>query len=242
MARVVTSGSNPRLRLVRRLESTQQRRRLGLFACEGEDLVEAALDAGLQPVEALVDASRPALLDRLPDATVVEGPLMAALSTLPHPPRVIGVFRQADLPRGTDAPVGLALWGVHDPGNLGTLIRAADALGPAYVALSEGCADPTGPKALRAAMGATFRVPLAGWDDVSGPKVALVPDAPTSLWDAELPERATFVLGAERDGLPSELLADCNLQVGVPLTGAAESLNVAMAGTVALYEWRRRHR
>jgi TrmH family RNA methyltransferase len=236
--RVVTSGSNPRLRLVRRLESSQQRRRLGLFACEGEDLVEAALDAGLVPVEALVDAKRPALLDRLPGATVVDAPLLAALSTLPHPPRVIGVFRRADLPSGTDAPLGLALWRVHDPGNLGTLIRAADALGPAYVALSEGCADPTGPKALRAAMGATFRVPLAGWDDVTGPTVALAMDAPTSIWDAELPERVTFLLGAEREGLPAELEAD--IRVGVPLSGDAESLNVAMAGTVALYEWRRR--
>ena len=177
MARVVSAASNPRLRLVRRLESSQQRKRLGLFACEGEDLVEAALDAGLEPVETLVDAKRPALLDRLPDATIVDAPLMAALSTLPHPPRVIGVFRRADLPSGTDAPVGLALWRVHDPGNLGTLIRAADALGPAFVALSEGCADPTGPKALRAAMGATFRVPLAGWDDVTGPTVALAMDA-----------------------------------------------------------------
>jgi len=198
------------------------------------------LDAGLEPVETLVDAKRPALLDRLPDATIVDAPLMAALSTLPHPPRVIGVFRRADLPSGTDAPVGLALWRVHDPGNLGTLIRAADALGPAFVALSEGCADPTGPKALRAAMGATFRVPLAAWDDVSGSKIALVAGASTAVWDAELPERATFVLGAERDGLPPELVADCNLEVGVPLSGGAESLNVAMAGTVALYEWRRR--
>jgi RNA methyltransferase, TrmH family len=240
VARVVTSGSNPRLRLVRRLESSQQRKRLGLFACEGEDLVEAALDAGLVPVEALVDAKRPALADRLAEATIVDAPLMASLSTLSHPPRVIGVFRRADLPSGTDAPVGLALWRVHDPGNLGTLIRAADALGPAFVAVSDGCADPTGPKALRAAMGATFRVPLAGWDDVSGPRIALVADAPTPLWEAELPERATFVLGAERDGLPPDLVADCDLAVSVPLSGEAESLNVAMAGTVALYEWRRR--
>jgi tRNA G18 (ribose-2'-O)-methylase SpoU len=88
-------------------------------------------------------------------------------------------------------------------------------------------------------MGATFRVPLAGWDDVTGSKVALTADAPTAIWDAELPDRATFLLGAEREGLPADL--DADLRVAVPLSGDAESLNVAMAGTVALYEWRRRH-
>ncbi len=238
MADVITAATNPRLKLVRQLESASKRQRLGLFAAEGEDLVAAALDAGLEPVEALVDNSRPVLLDRLPGATLVDGPLMSGISTLPHPARVIGVFRHADLPRGTDAPVGLALWRVQDPGNIGTLIRAADALGPAFVALSEGCADPTGPKALRAAVGATFRVPLVSWDDVTGPTVALAMDAPTAIWDAELPERVTFLLGAEREGLPEDVAAD--LRVSVPLSGASESLNVAMAGTVALYEHRRR--
>jgi TrmH family RNA methyltransferase len=238
MARVVTAASNPRLKLVRRLESGAQRRRLGLFAVEGEDLVAAALAAGLEPVEALVDAGRPALSDRLPDATLVEPKLLSELSTLPHPPRTIAVFRRDDLPSGTDRPVGLALWRVRDPGNLGTLLRAADALGPAFVALSEGCADPTGPKALRAAMGATFRVPLARFDQAAGPRIALTMDAPTLLWDADLPDRAVFVLGSEREGLPVDFAAD--LEVSIPMSPAAESLNVAMAGTVALYEWRRR--
>jgi TrmH family RNA methyltransferase len=237
---VITSASNPRLKLVRRLESRRARDRLGLFACEGEDLVEAALDAGLSPVEALVDAGRPALLERLPAAELVEPALLADVSALGHPPRVVAVFRRENLPRGTDPPVGLALWQVGDPGNVGTLLRSADALGPAFVALSPGCADPTGPKALRAAMGATFRVPTADWDDAPGQKVALVGGAPTPLWAAELPERVTFVLGAEREGLPPEVAAACDAQVSVPLAGAAESLNVAMAGTVALYEHRRR--
>jgi TrmH family RNA methyltransferase len=237
---VITSASNPRLKLVRRLESRRARDKLGLFACEGEDLVEAALDAGLVPVEVLVGAGRPALLERLPTAELVEPALLADVSALGHPPRVVAVFRREDLPRGTEPPVGLALWYVGDPGNVGTLLRSADALGPAFVALSPGCADPTGPKALRAAMGATFRVPTAAWDDAPGAKVALVGGAPTPLWAAELPERVTFVLGAEREGLPAEVAAACDAQVSVPLAGAAESLNVAMAGTVALYEHRRR--
>ena len=84
------------------------------------------------------------------------------MSTLAHPPRVVAVFRRDGLPRGT-RPATLALWHVADPGNVGTLLRSADAFG-AGVALSPGCADPTGPKALRASMGALFRVPIAGRD------------------------------------------------------------------------------
>ncbi len=127
---MITSAANPRLKLVRKLSARRQRDKLGLFACEGEDLVAAGLDAGLEPVEALVDAERPALVDRLPRAELVATELMAELSTLAHPARVIAVFRRADLPRGVDPPVGLALWHVGDPGNVGTLVRTADALAP----------------------------------------------------------------------------------------------------------------
>jgi len=237
---VITSATNPRLKLVRRLESRSQRERLGLLVAEGEDLVAAALDAGLEPVDALVDAERPALADRLPGAELVSPSLLAPLSSLPHPPRVLAVFRRSDLRSGTDAPVGLALWRVRDPGNVGTLVRAADALGPAFVALSSGCADPAGPKALRAAMGATFRVPLARFDDVPGPRVALVPGAAEPLWAADLPERVTFVVGAEREGLPAEVLAGCDAQVAIPVGAESDSLNVAVTGAIALYEHRRR--
>ena len=237
---MITSASNPRLKLVRRLESRSQRERLGLLVAEGEDLVAAALDAGLEPVEALLDAERPALVERLTGAELVSPALLAELASLPHPPRVLGVFRRADLPRGTDAPVGLALWRVHDPGNVGTLVRAADALGPAFVALSSGSADPAGPKALRAAVGATFRVPLASFEDAPGPRIALVPGAPEPLWAADLPERVTFVLGAERDGLPAGVVAACDAQVAIPVGSASDSLNVAVTGAIALYEHRRR--
>jgi RNA methyltransferase, TrmH family len=225
---------------VRKLESRRQREKLGLFACEGEDLVSAALDAGLEPVEALVDAERPALGDRLRAAEAVAPALMAGVSTLPHPARVVAVFRRADLPHGVGRPVGLALWRVADPGNLGTLMRTADALGPAFVALSPGCADPTGPKALRASAGAVFRVPLAPFTEAPAPRVALVPRGGVPLPWLDLPERVTFVLGAEREGLPEDVLAACEWRTTIPQAGEAESLNVAVAGAIALYEWRRR--
>ena len=151
---------------------------------------------------------------------------------------MVGVYRRDDLARGTrDAT--LALWHVADPGNVGTLLRSADAFG-AGVALSAGCADPTGPKALRASAGAVFRVPVCGFDEAPGRRVALVAHGGEPLAEVDLAPPVTLVLGAERDGLPDEVLAGCDARASIPQTGAAESLNVAMAGTIALYELARR--
>jgi RNA methyltransferase, TrmH family len=235
---VITSPANQRLRLLRRLHGRRQREREGLFAAEGEDVVAAALDAGIAPVFALVDAERPALLDRLPDAEVVEPRLLTEVSALGHPPRVVGVFRRDDLPRGP-RDVTVALWRVSDPGNVGTLLRAADAFG-AGVALSPGCADPTGAKAVRASAGAVFRVPLVDFDAAPAPRVALVSRGGAPLHELELPARATLVLGAEREGLPAEVVERCETVATIPQPGQAESLNVAMAGAIALYELSRR--
>ena len=153
---------------------------------------------------------------------------------------MIGIFRRDDLSRGNPPEVGIALWRVGDPGNVGTLIRAADALGPAFVALSKGCADPTGSKALRASMGALFRVPVLGFDDMPGRRIALVAHGGQPLAELEVDGPTTFVLGAERAGLPEEVMAECSDRVTIPLASKAESLNVAMAGTIALYELARR--
>ena len=225
---MITSAANPRLKLVRRLESRRQREKLGLFVCEGEDLVDAARAAGIEPVDLLVAGES------------VEPELLAAVSTLAHPPRVIGVFRRADLPAYESRPVGLALWHVGDPGNVGTLVRSADAFG-AFVALSAGSADPTGPKALRGSAGAIFRVPLGRFDELTGHRVALVARRGEPLAKVELGEGTVFVLGAEREGLPDEVVASCDAVASIPVTEVAESLNVATAGAIALYEWRRRN-
>ena len=243
MARVITSRDNSRLKLVRKLRSKAQRTKLGLFVCEGEDLVEAALAAGIVPAEVLVDAERPVLRERSPEPEYVAPALLAEVSALAHPPRVIAVFRHADLPRLEHSfapPVGLALWRVADPGNVGTLLRTADALGPAFVALSHGCAEPTGPKALRASMGAVFRVPVGRFDDAPRPRVALVPSGGEPLAELELRGHVTFVLGSEREGLPEEVAGGCERRASIPLAAGSESLNVAVAGAIALFEWRRR--
>jgi TrmH family RNA methyltransferase len=220
---VITSAHNPKLKLIRRLlESRRQREKEGLFACEGEDLVAAARDAGIEPIELLVAGEN------------VEAGLIAELSSLAHPARVVAVYRRGDLPQGV-LPLTLALWHVGDPGNVGTLLRTADAFG-ASLALSHGCADPTGPKALRASAGAVFRVPVGRFDVAPRPWIGLSAHGGVALDELDLGATASFVLGAEREGLPVDVLERCDVRATIPLAPQAESLNVAAAGAIALYE------
>ena len=207
-------------RTLRRLHERRWRDRLGLFFVEGEDAVAAAT---AEPVELL----------RAGDD--VEPGLLAEVATAPHPPRVVAVYRRADLPGWEQRGATLALWRLADPGNVGTLIRAADAFG-AGIALSAGCADPTGSKALRASMGSIFRVPLAGFDEGAGRRVALVPRGGTPLPELVPGGEIVLVLGAEREGLPPDVVERCDERVSIPQPGGGESLNVAMAGAIALYE------
>ena len=148
---------------------------------------------------------------------------------------MVGVYRRADLPVWEERDATLALWHLADPGNVGTLIRTADAFGAA-VALSDGCADPTSPKALRASAGSIWRVPIGRFDvcdDSSLTRVALVAHAGEPLGSVDLSGRVVFLLGAEREGLPAGVERDVN--AWIPISGA-ESLNVAAAGAIALYE------
>jgi RNA methyltransferase, TrmH family len=223
---LITSRQNEKLRLVRKLLSARKHRaETGLFAVEGEDLVEAAAAAGVEPVELLVAGEN------------VRPELLAEVATLGHAPRVVGVYRTDGLPKG-GREVALALWRVSDPGNVGTLIRTADAFGAA-VSLSAECADPLGPRALRATAGAIFRVPLVEWDATPERCVALVAHGGDPLSATDLEPPLTFYLGSEREGLPEALVTQCH-KATIPLPGEAESLNVAAAGAIALYELSRR--
>ena len=223
---MITSKDNSTLKLVRALHRKKERDETGLFACEGEDLCDAARAAGIEPVELLVAGE------------TVEVELLAGVSTLPHPPRAIGIFRSDDLPQG-DRSTCLALWQLADPGNVGTLIRSADAFGAA-IALSPGCADPLSQKALRASAGAIFRVPLVAWAARPGRQVALDARGDVALADVDLTPPITIVLGAERAGIPDDLLDTCDAVASIPMVGGVESLNVAAAGAIALYELARR--
>jgi RNA methyltransferase, TrmH family len=167
----------------------------------------------------------------------VKPELLGEVSTLGHAPRVIGIYRRADLPVGS-RDVVLGLWRVADPGNVGTLLRTADAFG-AGVALSPECADPVGPRALRASAGAIFRMPLIHWDAVPERKVALIARGGLPLSELALEPPLALLLGSEREGLPESLVTQCH-KATIPTPGDAESLNVAAAGAIALYELSRR--
>jgi TrmH family RNA methyltransferase len=217
---MIVSKDNERLKLVRKLHDKRWREKLGLFFVEGEDAVAAATAA---PVDVLWAGED------------VEPRLLAEVASTPHPPRVVAVYRRADLPAWEERDATLALWHVSDPGNVGTLIRTAEAFGAA-VALSEGCADPTSPKALRASAGSIWRVPLGSYESntvLQARRVALVAHGGEPLSSVDLSGRVVFLLGAEREGLPAEVERD--VDAWIPTTGV-ESLNVAVSGALALYE------
>ena len=221
---MISSRDNEKLKLVRKLQERRWRDKLGLFVCEGEDLLDAATAPA---VELLIAGEN------------VEPALLAEVSSAAHPPRVVAVFRRDDLPASEPRPATLALWRVADPGNVGTLIRTADAFG-ASVALSDGCADPTSPKALRASAGSIWRVPIGRFDGTwtGARRVGLVASGGIPLDEADLTGPTVLLLGAEREGLPDSVARD--LDVSIRIAGA-ESLNVTAAGAVALYEWRRQN-
>jgi RNA methyltransferase, TrmH family len=234
----IASEQNPRLKALRRLHGRRERARQGRFVAEGEDLVAAAQAAGRQAVEGFRLAG-----SGLGGASFheVSREALASASALGSGTRVIGVYEQRwGAPAG---PLCVYLHGVGDPGNVGTVLRAAQAFGSPCVALGPGSADPHSPKAVRASMGAIFAVGLARVDDVGElprPRVALVAGAATALGDLSAhgaQSAGTLLVGGERDGLPAGVVAECECVAGIPVR--IESLNAAMAATVALYEMTR---
>ena len=218
---MIRSPDNDKLKTIRKLQQKRWREKLGLFAAEGEDLVAAAWEP-----EFVLRAGQD-----------VEPELLDAVSTLGSGTRVIGVY-----PLRWAEPAGDVLVYLHrveDPGNVGTIIRSAHALADATVVLGPGCADPFSPKAVRASMGSIFarppaRAALAG---LSGRRVALSAHGALPLREAVLEPPVVLCLGSEREGLPAELEAE-----SVRIDVRSDSLNVAMAATVALYEVEHRMR
>jgi TrmH family RNA methyltransferase len=214
---MITSHHNPKLKEIRRI----QRRRDTRFVAEGEDLLAAADAAGWTALERYV-----AGVDVEPEA-------LAKVSALGSGTRALAVYeeRWAEAPAG---PLCVALWGVHDPGNVGTVLRSALAFGAGSVAIGPGTADPFGPRAVRASMGAIFSVPVArvsSVDELPAERIALVAHAGQPLRGRT---DGTLVVGAERTGLPDDVVKACDRTAHVPIV--SESLNAAMAATVGLYE------
>jgi TrmH family RNA methyltransferase len=235
----ITSPHNPHLQELRRLQRRRERTRSGRFLAEGEDLLAAAADAGWKPVEGYRAAGSEF---GGPDFVDVEQAALAAVSTLGSGTRAIGVYEQRWSPRPR-GPLCVYLHALSDPGNVGTVLRAAHAFGASCVALGPRCADPWSPKAVRASMGAIFHVSVARADSevgLPGERIALVPDSSSPAQPLRGPAEGpiTLLVGAEREGLPAELVAACERVVYIPIAG--DSLNAAMAATIALYEMTRR--
>jgi len=230
---VIQSPDNDKLKTIRKLAGRKWRDKTRSFVAEGEDLIAAAEAAGWPASMRLVAAGSGL------DGEEVAPPLLATVSQMGSSTRALAVYpmRWAPEPAG---PLCVALWGVGDPGNVGTVLRSALAFGAGSVALGPGSADPYGHKAVRASMGAIFRVSTGAFDDAPHPWIGLVPRGGTALAEAEFGERVTFVLGAEREGLPEDVASSCDLLASIPLDEGAESLNVAAAGAIALYERARR--
>lgn len=222
---MITSPDNDKLKLIRKLRDRKHREREGLFVAEGEDLMEMAAEAGADAVAVLR-----AGVDVEPD-------LLDAVSVLGSGTRVVGIYRQRFSEAG--GALSVYLHGVSDPGNVGAIIRSAHALADGPVVLGPGCADPHSPKAVRASMGSIFARPpaRAEFEALAGQRLALDVEADAALADVEPSPPLVVCAGAEREGLPVEILEACEARARVPLRdGGPDSLNVAMATTVALYE------
>jgi RNA methyltransferase, TrmH family len=260
---VITSPSNPAVRAARKLArpSSRARSAQASFLLEGPEGIRAALDAGHRP-ERLLATERAAarhagLVNRArqegAEVTLVAEPVLAAPAATTTPQGLVAVLPSVRRPLAAlpaSPRLVCVLAEVRDPGNAGTVLRAADAFGADAVATTRGSVDPESPKAARAAAGSLFHLPvLAGiaWpelrDALRGRGLRLVgadPHAAATLDQAPLGDRVALVLGNEAHGLPDEVRADLDLVVRVPLAGRAESLNLAAAAAVLLYETARR--
>lgn len=223
---MIESPQNEKLKLVRKLRERKHREGEGAFATEGEDLLEAGLAAGVRPRFVLV-AGGSGL-----EGEEVDPALLGDVSSLGSGTRVIAVW-PLKLAQGPEIP-SFYLHGVGDPGNVGTIVRTVDALVGGLVVLGPDCADPYSPKAVRASMGSIFSSPpvQAGLDATPEPRVALVAHGGEGV--DTLSGAATICLGAEREGLPKEVLAGCQARVTIPLRDdGPDSLNVAAAAAIA---------
>ena len=247
----VTSRQNPLFQKIRKLNhSGSFRRQQGLFVCEGPKLLEeagrwggrietviSALEGELESVAGARNVKTPAqVLDSLADTETPQG----VIFTCALPDTVLPDV----LPPGRY----LVLDGVQDPGNLGTVWRTADAFGASGLLLTGPCADPFGPKAVRATMGACFRLPV--WRGERQAVAALLKGSGIPLYATALREdtedvrevelrEAAVVIGSEGRGISEELLALCERTLKIPMRERCESLNAAMAAAIVLWEgWR----
>ncbi|UOM36421.1 RNA methyltransferase [Acuticoccus sp. I52.16.1] len=255
----VTSTANPLIKAVRALHQRKARAESGLFLAEGHKLVLDALAAGWTPT--MIVAMEPAT-DAVSDlgarvralgADVVfaNAAVMEKVARRENPQTVIGVFEQhlAD-PKTMPAGTIVALEEPRDPGNVGTIIRTADAIGAAGVILIGSSADPFGVEAVRATMGSIFHMPLARMDADAfarfaaarpGPMIGTHLAGSVDIRTIDAGPSHILLMGTEQSGLTAALAQRCDSLVRIPMAGKADSFNLAIATAIGLYELRRPH-
>jgi TrmH family RNA methyltransferase len=255
--RVITSLTNPTVKAIRALHLRKERDKSGLFVAEGLKTVTEGIETGHAPNILLYgpDADHPLLTKAIQATLAARGEvievtqdILAKVSRRDNPQAVVGVFPQAFTPLGDlqpqSAPCWVALHRVRDPGNLGTIVRTADAAGCGAVILVGECCDPYSVEAVRATMGSIFAVPLvkaseaefAGWrGGWPGSVVGTLLSAPVDHRHAVYAKPAMILMGNEQQGLPPEMAALCDVNVKIPMRGRADSLNLAVATGIMVY-------
>jgi len=264
MAEVISSAANPLVKRVRALADRKHRRRESAFVVQGIQPVWQAVEAGatidvlIVAPDRLRHAGAAAMVAAQEAAGVrvarLSGELFGRIADRDGPSGLAAIVRSApvdlaDLAAGRDSLFAV-LHRPGNPGNVGTIIRTASAVGADGVILIGASADPYDPAAVKASMGAIFTVPVAAvpsdaefldWAHQRAVTVAAASArGSTPCWTAELPLPLAVLLGSEGAGLPAELLGAADSRVAIPMTGTAESLNLAVAAGVLLYEVRRR--
>ena len=247
MPELITSLKNPKVALWKSLKDRKGRKETGCFLVEGRKMVEEALMSSFAVETVLVDEARQQEFP-LPDScTVYAMPshVLAAVCDTKTPQGIAAVLRLRQQP-ARDAKALVALDGVQDPGNVGTIIRTADAAGIGGVLLSQQCADVFSPKVLRATMGSIFRMDIRVTEDLRGELAALAERGyavlssqldGTPFYDrGPVGEKFALVIGSEGNGVTEEVKAVATHRVKLPMRGGAESLNAAVAAGIMMYE------
>jgi RNA methyltransferase, TrmH family len=258
MSRAVTSLTNPTVKAVRALHLRKEREETGLFVAEGLKIVTEAVELGHAPRILMYgqEAQSHPLLRRAIDATRAAGgevievthDILAKVSRRDNPQAVVGVFAQVFTPladlKPQAAPCFVALHRVRDPGNLGTIVRTADAAGCGAVILVGECCDPFSVEAVRATMGSIFAVPIvraseaefAGWrSSWPGSVVGTLLTAEVDHRQATYAKPALVLMGNEQQGLTPDMAALCDVNVKIPMRGRADSLNLSVATGIMIY-------
>lgn len=240
---IIKSKTNKRFSKYRSLQQNKYRQAYGLFQVEGYKMVLEALESDLIVEEIIVSESS-AYRDEFENPMVLSDGLFADLSTMKNPEGVMGILHMGDKTGPSEASRILVLDGVSDPGNLGTLIRSADAFGFTRILTMEGTASPYNPKSLRATMGSIFRVAIEAGDEnkilalkSQGYRVisSSLEDS-VSLRDFRAPDKYILVIGSESHGISQFFKDEADIFIKIPMEGGAESLNAGVAGGILMYD------